>query len=199
MADDDDKKEEEEEAEARGGGKKKLIIIIVPVVLILVAAAYFLFLKPKSDPGAPEELAEPTPGAVVTLDPITVNLAGSHFLKLGMAIQPTASAKEVSGSKALDLAINEFSGMTIDQLSESEGRNAAKEELVARVKLSYLPEGAKSTAELKRLGLTLDPGKVTTKIKLPSQISGGAAIKKARGLTIQPDVYEVFFTEFVMQ
>ena len=64
-----------------------------------------LVLKPKGDASrAPPP--KPKPGAVVKLDPITVNLAAGHFLKLGLSLQASADAGEdVSGAKALDAAI----------------------------------------------------------------------------------------------
>jgi flagellar protein FliL len=212
-------KEEEvkDEAEAAGGGKKKLIIIIVPIVLLLAAAGWFFFLKPEKS-GVPEPLPEPTPGAVVTLDPITVNLAGGHFLKFGMAIQPTATAHEVDGAKALDLAINEFSQKTIDELSTAEGRNKAKEELVARIKLTYLPHGtelAAVTSSEESSGSTekdkheeedeethsekeSEAAHEEEEIHL-EELSAAEVIKLADSLTVQAEVYDLYFTEFVMQ
>jgi flagellar protein FliL len=210
-------KEEEakDEAEAAGGGKKKLIIIIVPIVLLLAGAGWFFFLKPK-DSGVPEPLPEPTHGAVVQLDPITINLAGGHYLKLGMALQPTATAHEVDGAKALDLAIGEFSQKTIDELSSAEGRNKAKEELVARIKLSYLPEGS-HLADVIAVEESSDSGHDEEEEKSSEEedstatdeehaeeihieeLTPAEAIKMAESLTVQADVYDVYFTEFVMQ
>ncbi len=109
----------------------------------MLAAAWFFVLRPKDDSsGAAKELPAPVAGTVVPLDSITVNLAKGHFLKVGIALQPTKDVAEApDGSKALDQVINVFSNMTIDQLSSTEGKDAAKKELVARVKLAYLPEG----------------------------------------------------------
>lgn len=126
------------EEEAKKGGKMKIIIIGV-VALVLVAAAYFLFLKPS---GSKEtKKPEPVPGEVVTLDPITINLAGGHFLKLGMALQPDAKASgghgKLSGAIALDTAIELFSGKTVTELSAKEGREKAKEKLVEEVAERY--------------------------------------------------------------
>lgn len=136
MADKDD--EEKGKEEGKKGGKGK-IMVLLPTILLLAAAGWYFFLR--SDAPAEVVLPTPTPGAVKTLDPITVNLAGGHFLKLGMAIQFDASAgEETDGSKALDLAITEFSGRTLDELATTEGRDKAKEELVARIKLAYMPE-----------------------------------------------------------
>ena len=131
MADKDDKK-----ADAKGGGKKKLIMIIAAVAVI--GGAAFFFLKPGGNaaaaPGAPSPSPSYVAGPVVALDPITVNLAGGHFLKLGMALQATADAgEEVSGAKALDAAIAQFSGMTVEELSATKGREKAKEELIKEV------------------------------------------------------------------
>jgi flagellar FliL protein len=211
-------KEEEakDEAEAKGGGKKKLIIIIVPIVLLLAGAGWFFFLKPKDDSGVPEALPEPTPGAVVTLDSITVNLAGAHFLKFGMALQPTATAKEVDGSEALDLAINQFSQMTLEELSTAKGRREAKEELVARIKLTYLPHGTvlsevtstaataeeQSQDEEKAVEENAKKETATESEKKELHVedmTAAEAIKRAASLTVQADIYDLYFTEFVMQ
>lgn len=188
------------------GGKKKKIIIAAPVVLVLAAAGWFFFLR---GDGAPEKLPPPVAGTVVQLDPITINLAGGHFLKLGMALQAIEGAhSEPNGAKALDLAITQFSGKTIEELSSSGGRVKAKAELTARIKLAYLPhvEGEEEAAP-----------KATTKGADPeskgdagghgasqehhddSTLTAAEAIEKAKHLTVHPEVYEVYFTEFVMQ
>jgi flagellar FliL protein len=211
-------KEEAEEADAAGGGKKKLVIIFIPVLLLLAGAGWFMVLKPDKS-GVPEALPEPKPGAVMALDSITLNLAGGHFLKLGMAIQPTASAVEVNGSKALDLAIGEFSQLTITELSTTGGRNKAKEELVARIKLAYLPEGTDlaTVSSLSKLTDSSDSSDSESSSESSddesskgdeeskheevdlSKFSGAQVIKLANSLTVQPEVYNVYFTEFVMQ
>jgi flagellar FliL protein len=126
------------EDEGTKGGKKKLILIVVPVLIIVLGAAWFLFLKP---PGEEEpKKVEHMPGAVTTLDPITINLAGGHFLKLGMALQADANAgghEELTGAKALDTAIELFSGKSVTELSTKEGREKAKETLVEHVTEAY--------------------------------------------------------------
>ena len=91
---------------------------------------------------------------MLEVDPITINLAGGHFLKLGMGLQVVEGAHEApSGAKALDLAISQFSGKTIAELSTAEGREKNKAELTARVKLAYAPhheEEEETTAETAR-------------------------------------------------
>ena len=77
---------------------------------------------------------------MLEVDPITINLAGGHFLKLGMGLQVVEGAHAApSSAKALDLAISQFSGKTIAELSTPEGREKNKAELTARVKLAYAP------------------------------------------------------------
>jgi flagellar FliL protein len=224
------KEEEAKDEEAAGGGKKKLIIIIVPIVLLLAGAGWFFFLKPKES-GVPEPLPHPTPGSVVQLDSITLNLAGGHFLKFGMALQPIAAAHELDGAKALDLAIEQFSQMTIDELSTADGRTKAKEELVARIKLNYLPHGIE-LADVAAVDDLPDSGDsedekhedeesehedeeaehededaahdeetaegAHAEIHL-EKLSAADVIKLADSLTVQAEVYDVYFTEFVMQ
>ena len=143
---------------AKKGGKLKLILIIVPLLLVIGAGVYFLVLKPSSDATAAastsasaegseegtEEGEESTPtstfveGAVITVEPITINLANGHFLKLGLALQATADAgEEVTPAKALDAAIAQFSGNTVDELATAEGREESKKELTKTIKKVY--------------------------------------------------------------
>ena len=108
--------------EAKKGGKKKLIIIVI-AVLVVAGAAYWFFLKPAGPTPPPE------PGEIVTMDATQINLAGGHYLRLGIALQLTTTAHEADGSKALDAAIELFSGKKLAQV-EGERRVALKEKLV---------------------------------------------------------------------
>lgn len=100
--------------------KKKLIIILVAVLAI--GGGGYMFMKPK--PAGP-----PVPGEVVKLDPIQINLAGGHYLRLGIALQLTASAHEADGSKALDAAITIFSGLPMAEVNDTKHREELKKEL----------------------------------------------------------------------
>ena len=119
-------------------GKSKLLMILV-VVLVVAAAAYWFVLKPKDAAGAAATPPPPEKGEVVPLDPIYINLAQGHFLKLGIALQATKSAdvKHMDGSEALDAAIEVFSGQEIEKLSETDVRAEHKAELVEKVVESY--------------------------------------------------------------
>jgi flagellar FliL protein len=108
------------EAKAKGG-KKKLIMILV-AVLAIGGGGYYMFLKPKP-------VGPPEPGEVVTLEPIQINLAAEHYLRVGIALQLTASAHEADGSKALDATIGIFSGLPMDEVNDPKHRAKLKKEL----------------------------------------------------------------------
>lgn len=96
----------ETEATPEPKSKKKLIIIVV-LVLALAGGAFF-FLKPS---GEPKE-KHPEPGEVLILEPVTVNLAGGGYLKVGVAMLMTIDAAghgDPNTAKALDMTIAEFS------------------------------------------------------------------------------------------
>ena len=113
--------EAEAPAEEKGGGRKKPVVIAV-VVLGLLAAGWWFFLRP-SGPAVPE------PGEVMTLEPIQVNLADGHYLRIGLALQLSADAHEADGSKALDAAIDLFSGADSAALVKSGERQEFKAKL----------------------------------------------------------------------
>jgi flagellar protein FliL len=121
---------EGEETEA-GGGKKKLIVIVL-VVALLAGAGYWFFLKPAGKP------APPVAGVVVKLDPIQINLADSHYLKVGLALQATKKAgEEVDGSKALDQTIALFSGESMTNLARPAYRSRMKKQLEHHLEKAY--------------------------------------------------------------
>jgi flagellar FliL protein len=119
---------ETEAEDEKRGGKKKLMILVL--LLVLAAVAWFLFLRP-SPPSAPK------PGEVVALEPIQVNLADGHYLRLGLALQLTDGTAKVDGSKALDLSIDLFTGTSADRLAQPAYRGQLKKRLEARLEKSY--------------------------------------------------------------
>ena len=116
--------------ESKGGGKKKLVMIVV-LLLLVGGAAYWFVLKPKPADAAPQ------PGEVVRLDPIQVNLSGGHYLKIGIALQLTATAHEADGSKALDATIETFSGKSMDALTRPDNREKLKAHLEKELEHLY--------------------------------------------------------------
>ncbi len=133
-------------APAKGGNKKMMIIV---VALALAAGVYyFMFMKPSA--AAEEAHAKPKqePGEVLKMDPITLNLADGHYLKLGMALQFALSEDGGGhggggghdGSHALDIAIDQFSNREVAELSSHNARAKAKKELVKEVRHAYHDE-----------------------------------------------------------
>jgi flagellar FliL protein len=135
-------KKDEKPADEDGakGGKKKLLIIGLVAVLAIGAAAYFFVFS-----GGSAE-AEPAPEAgtvVLAVEPVAINLAGGSYLKLGFTLQMSAAydlsagggehggGAKPDGSKALDIAIAQFSGAALaDVQNNREAMKAHFEEAV---------------------------------------------------------------------
>lgn len=100
--------------------RKKLVMIVVAVLAI--GGGGYWFTKPK--PAGP-----PKPGEVVKLEPIQINLAAAHYLRIGIALQLTTSAHEADGSKALDATIGVFSGLPMAEVNDPKKRIELKKEL----------------------------------------------------------------------
>lgn len=132
-----------DEAPRRGGGRRKVLVLVLVLALLAGAgAAYWFLLGPGAAPddGAAVEVVEPAPepGEVLTVDAISLNLAGGHYLRLGIALQLTADAEKAPDpAVALDHAIALFSGRTVEEVSSPEGREALKGELSERLAEAY--------------------------------------------------------------
>jgi flagellar protein FliL len=119
----------EAEAPPAKKGKKKLVVIAL-VLVVGAAAGWWFFLKPSGP-------TEPVPGEVMTLEPIQVNLADGHYLRLGLALQLSADAHEADGSKALDAAIDLFSGADQAGLVKAGQRQELKHKLEEKLHEDY--------------------------------------------------------------
>ncbi|WP_110180329.1 flagellar basal body-associated FliL family protein [Nocardioides solisilvae] len=115
--------------EPKKGGKKKLVVVLL-LVLALGGGGWFFFLKPSGP-------TEPVPGEVVTLESMQLNLAGGHYLRLGMALQLEEGAHEADGSKALDAAITVFSGLEMSKLVTTEQREELRGKLMEKLDHAY--------------------------------------------------------------
>lgn len=227
--------EEKDGAEEAKGGKKKSLIIGLALVLV-AGGGYFFFLRGGGE-AETTELPAPVAGEMLQLDPITINLAGGHFLKLGIALQAIEGGHtKPNGAKALDLAISQFSGNTIEELSTAEGREKAKAELTARVKLAYVPHHEEEATEEESSAKGADPESEHSEEESEESsdaehaeeetdsdseessseesaeeeseehsdghgavLTAEEAIEAAAELTVQPEIYELYFTEFVMK
>ena len=80
-------------------------------------------------------------GEVLTVDAISINLADGHYLRLGMGLQLTRETKTAPNpSRALDLAIAEFSGHTVAEVSDPATRDKMKAELLTSLEKAYKGE-----------------------------------------------------------
>jgi flagellar protein FliL len=111
--------------------KKKLLIIVVVLLLVGGGAAYKVTKKPAGP-------AKPKPGPVLKLDDINLNLSGGHYLKIDLALQTTKKAPaDIDGSQAMDLAITQFSGVSMETLEVPAKREAAKQQLLTSIEKAY--------------------------------------------------------------
>jgi flagellar FliL protein len=120
---------EQAAGQAPKSGKKKLLGVVT--VFALVAGASWVYLRPAE--------AEPTPepGEVLKLDAIQLNLAGGSYLRVGIALQGTADAEHLEGSKALDATIELFSGRRMEDLAQPVQRKVLKDKLLKELEERY--------------------------------------------------------------
>lgn len=120
-------------------GKKKLVVIALAVLLVVGGGGGFFFLKSGSsaEAAAPAE-EEVALGDVITADPISINLADNHYLKVGLGLQAIEGPEHAPDpAPALDAAIELFSGKTITELSDPATRDGLKAELVKTLDHDY--------------------------------------------------------------
>lgn len=137
--------------EAAPKRKKKLLLVVVAVVVVLLlggGAAAFVLLGGSGEESADaeaaaEEHAEPEPGEVLALEPVTINLADGHYLQVGIALQ--AAYEEggghggggLDGSKALDILIADLTGKEMTELQDPAKRAEVKAHLVEEIAHAY--------------------------------------------------------------
>lgn len=115
--------------------KKMLVVVLVAVLAIAGGAAYFFLLKDKGPATEPA----PEKGAVLAIEPVSLNLADGHYLRLGLSLQLTKDAGEETPdtADALDHAIALFSGHTVAEISDPATREALKAQLVTELDEAY--------------------------------------------------------------
>lgn len=122
-------------------------LIIGVAVLAAAAAAYWMLLGPGAASADGEEAGEEAPveeevelGAVQVVDSVSVNLAGGHYLRLGLGLQLSADAGghgELDVAKALDSAIALYSGREVAELADVQAREDLKNELASTLEDLY--------------------------------------------------------------
>lgn len=121
-------------APAKKKGKKKLIIMVVGLLVVAGAAKFLLLGKAKPASTAPQ------PGPLVALDAVTVNLAGGHYLRVGVTVEFTSKVSASAppdGSAATDQMISYFTGQNETTLETPAGIDAAKTALKAKIAGAY--------------------------------------------------------------
>ena len=127
----------DDDAKKAAAAKKKKMMIIAGVALVALGGVYkFVLAKPKAASAAKPA---PVPGAVLALDPVNINLADGHYLKLGMTLQETkdAGTEVADGGKALDTAISLFTGQSVSVISDAKDLAKLKKQLVDGVAKRY--------------------------------------------------------------
>ncbi|MFI2753215.1 flagellar basal body-associated protein FliL [Cellulomonas sp. P22] len=127
--------------EPQGGKRKKLMIVVVVAVVLLLGgggAAYFLGVFDSGASAAPSAPPAPTPGEVLAVEPVSLNLADGHYLRVGLGLQLTADVTEAPDpSRAVDAAIALFSGRTVEEVTDPTTRDALKAQLVEQLAEVY--------------------------------------------------------------
>lgn len=117
-------------------GKRKLVLALLVVVVVGAAAAWFFLFRGNGSAAA--EPKKPEKGAVLVVDPVSINLAEGRYLKFGFALQLTKKVKEQPDpSQALAIAIDQFSGQSMEKLSKPEERRKAVETFTKAVEKAY--------------------------------------------------------------
>lgn len=118
---------------------RKGLVVVLAVVLVLGGAAAYYFLGMKGGEAAPAAEPEPVAGAVVAVEPISMNLADGHYLRLGFELQLTEEVGEEvpDTGKAVDAAIALFSGRSVSEVSDAATRDALKAELLHQIEELY--------------------------------------------------------------
>jgi len=127
-----------EEVPVKAGKKKKLIMIGAIVGVVVLGGAYWFLMGPGKATAAvtDEEAAMATEepvyelGDVLTIDSVSINLQGGHYLRLGLGLQTIASVHAAPDpAVALDAAIALYSGHTTEELADPDMREELKQEL----------------------------------------------------------------------
>ena len=142
------------EGESKGSAKTKVLVVGVAVVGVAGLLKVFVLGGGPSAPvaaGGDTVTTTTAHGPIVTLEPITLNLEGGRYLKVGLGLQLSGDKAGETGAddsgdptkgyaQALDLTIEVLGGRPFAELFTPEGRATAKEELTRRLRGTYEDE-----------------------------------------------------------
>ena len=149
------KKKADGDEVAKGGKGKNLVLYALAALGLLGGLKGFVLGggKASAETAGVSTTTTTKPGPIITLDPITVNITGDRFLKVGLGLQlwgkyvagaghgaPDSDDPTKGFARALDLTIETFGGHSYEELATPEGRKKAKEELVEKLKHAYHEE-----------------------------------------------------------
>lgn len=122
--------------EPKKSHRLRTLVLVVAGLAVVAAGVWFFLLR---GPAGPAEEPAPVPGAVLAVDPVSLNLSEGHYLRLGFALQLTADVGEETPdtSQAVDLAIALFSGHTVAEISDPATREALKAQFAAELSDAY--------------------------------------------------------------
>jgi flagellar protein FliL len=119
----------------KDGEKKKSPAMLV-VLLVVGLIGGVAVSKMMGGSSAPPIEPPPEAGEIANIEPININLANGHFLRVGVGAQLTKKVPEkaeawveVEGAKVRDAMIKVFSGKDLATVQSSEGREEAVKEL----------------------------------------------------------------------
>ncbi|MFN3865168.1 MAG: flagellar basal body-associated protein FliL [Demequina sp.] len=124
--------------------KRRMVSVIVGALLLAAVVGVYWFVMGPGAASVGEADGEPEVvelGPVHTLESVSINLAGGHYLRLGLGLQVVAdSHSDIDGAVALDAAIGLFSGRTKEELADPQVREDLKTQLLKAIEEPYRGE-----------------------------------------------------------
>jgi flagellar protein FliL len=127
---------------AQPKGKSKKTRLLLAVVLLAGAAGGYVLKgggAGEEPAGASATTAPPKPGAMVDIEPLSLNLADGRYLRVGVAVQLVdgegGEAEEwlaEHGPVIRDLLIQQLGGAYVADLATAEGREAVRTALLEK-------------------------------------------------------------------
>ena len=120
--------------------KKRSPVMLAALLFVGLAAGVGISKATGGSSTPPGGEPPPEPGEIAVIEPINVNLAGGHFLRIGVGAQLTKKVPDkgeawvkVKGSKVADAIITVFSGRELAVVQSTQGRLEGVHELEKQV------------------------------------------------------------------